>query len=161
MICLIAGYGLSLSVGERDFCVMGQFTIDHLSEDGLLHVWPVVRMAHSHANANWWLSEATALIGRGGGILAARAPDGIIHGVATYEVAKKALLGRILAVDTLITFELSRRAPARHALSDALELLRHAFDCRSTVLPLLSKGHVQHRAKTIYGLLDFEPPESV
>jgi hypothetical protein len=139
---------------------MAQFTIEHLSEDLLLDAWPVVRMGHSHANGDWWLSEATVLNGRGGGILAARAPDGTIHGVATYEVAKKALLGRVLAVDTLITFELSRRAPARHALSDALELLGHAFDCRSIVLPLPSKGHVQHRAKTIYGLLDFEPPDS-
>jgi len=160
MICLIAGYGLYLSVGDREFCVMAQFTIEHLSEDLLLDAWPVVRMANSHANADWWRSEATALIGRGGGILAARAPDDTIHGVATYEVAKKALVGRVLAVDTLITFELSRRAPARHALCDALELLGHAFDCRSIVLPLLSNGHVQHRAKTIYGLLDFEPPES-
>ncbi len=136
---------------------MAQFTIEHLSEDRLLDGWPVVRMAHSHANDEWWLSEAAALIGRGGGILAARAPDGTIHGVATYEVAKKALLGRVLAVDTLMTFELSRRAPARHALCDALELLGHAFDCRSIVLPLPSKGHVQHRTKTLYGLLDFEP----
>ena len=104
--------------------------------------------------------QATDLIERGGGILAARAPDGTIHGVATYEVAKKALLGRVLAVDTLITFELSRRAPARRALCDALDLLGHAFDCRNIVLPIPSKRHVEHRAKTIYGLLDFEPPES-
>ena len=57
---------------------MAQFTIEHLSEDRLLDGWPVVRMAHSHANDEWWLSEAAALIGRGGGILAARAPDGTI-----------------------------------------------------------------------------------
>jgi hypothetical protein len=139
---------------------MAQFTIEHLSEDVLLHAWPIVRMSHSLANPGWWVSEATALIERGGGILAARAPDGTIHGVATYEVAKKALLGRVLAVDTLITFELSRRAPARRALCDALDLLGHAFDCRNIVLPLPSKRHVEHRAKTIYGLLDFEPPES-
>jgi uncharacterized membrane protein len=114
-------------------------------------------MSHSLAKADWWVSEGTALLERGGGIIAARAPDGILHGVATYEVAKKALLGRVLAVDTLITFELSRRAPARHALCQALDLLGHAFDCRSIVLPIPSKGYVQHRAKTIYGLLDFEP----
>ena len=115
-------------------------------------------MSHSHASAEWWLTEAAALIERGGGILAARAPDGSVHGVATYEVARKGLLGRVLAVDTLITFELSRRAPARHALHEALELLANAFDCRSVVVPLPSRGHVQHRAKRLYGLLDFDPP---
>lgn len=159
MICLIAEYGLSLSVTERDSCAMAQFAIEHLSEGQLLDAWPVVRMCHSHVNGDWWVSEAAALIERGGGILAARAPDGTIHGVATYEVARKALLGRVLAVDTLITFELSRRAPARHALCDALELLASAFDCRGIVLPLPSKGQVQHRAKMLYGLLEFEPPD--
>ena len=139
---------------------MAQFTIEHLSEDVLLHAWPIVRMSHSLAKPGWWLSEATDLIERGGGILAARAPDGTIHGVATYEVAKKALLGRVLAVDTLITFELSRRAPARRALCDALDLLGHAFDCRNIVLPASLEAARRAPRETIYGLLDFEPPES-
>ncbi len=139
---------------------MARFAIEHLGEDQLVEAWPVVRMSHSRANADWWISEAAALAGRGGGILAARAPDGSIHGIATYEVVRKALLGRVLAVDTLITFELSRRAPARNALCDALELLGHAFDCRSIVLPLPSKGHVEDRAKRIFGLVDFQVPDS-
>lgn len=134
---------------------MAQFVIEQLSEGELLEAWPVVQQCHSHANPGWWISEGIALIERGGGILAARAPDGSIHGVATYEVARKALLGRVIAVDTLITFELSRRAPARHALYGALELLASAFECRSIVLPLPLNGHVQHRAKALYGLLDF------
>ena len=138
---------------------MAQFAIEHLSEDGLAQAWPVVQQSHSHANVYWWISEGSALIERGGGILAARGPDGSIHGVATYEVARKALLGRVLAVDTLISFELRRRAPVRHALCDALEFLASAFDCRGIVLPLPSKGHVQHRAKALYGLLDFGPPD--
>lgn len=139
---------------------MPQFAIEHLSESRLAEAWTVVRMSHSLANVDWWISEGTALILRGGGILAARGPDGAIHGVGTYEVVRKALLGRVLAVDTLITFELSRRAPVRHALCDALELLASAFDCRSIVLPLSSKGHLQHHAKAIYGLVDFEPRDS-
>lgn len=136
---------------------MPQFAIEHLSEDRLAEAWPVVRQSHSHANADWWISEGSALIERGGGILAARGPDGTIHGIATYEVSRKALLGRVLAVDALIAFELSRRAPVRHALCNALELLASAFDCRSIVLPLPSKGHVQHRAKALYGLPDSGP----
>lgn len=136
---------------------MARFAIEHLSEGRLGEAWPVVQQSHAHANADWWISEGAALIERGGGILVARAPDRTIHGVATYEVARKALLGRVLAVDTLIAFELSRRAPVRHALCDGLELLASAFDCRSIVLPLPSKGHVQHRTKMLYGLLDFDP----
>jgi hypothetical protein len=136
---------------------MAQFAIEHLSDDQLPEAWPVVRMVDAHANCDWWLSEAAELIERGGGILAARAPDGNIHGIATYAVARKPLLGRVLAVDTLVAFELSRRAPARHALYEALELLASAFDCRSIVLPLPSKDHVEHRTKTLYGLPDSGP----
>jgi hypothetical protein len=135
---------------------MARFAIEHLSEDRLAEAWPIVQQSHSYANADWWISEALALIERGGGVLAARGPDEAIHGVATYRVARKALLGRVLAIDTLITFELSRRAPARHALSEALALLGHAFDCRSVVLPA-SRGRVERTAKTLYGFPDLGP----
>jgi hypothetical protein len=135
---------------------MAIFTIEHLSDGELADAWPVVCMTHAHANSDWWLAEAAALIERGGGILAARAANGSVHGVATYEVARKAMLGRVLAVDLLITFELSRRAPARQTLVEALELLASAFDCRSVVLPLPSRGEVQHRTKELYGLIDFD-----
>jgi hypothetical protein len=139
---------------------MPQFAIEHLSESQLEEAWPVVRMSRSHAFCDWWVSESVALIARGGGILALRAPDHAIHGIATYEVARKARLGRVLLVDTLVAFELNGRAPVRHALCDALELLASAFNCRSIVLPIPSKGHIRHRAKRLYGLIDFEPPDS-
>jgi hypothetical protein len=134
---------------------MRRFAIDHLNPDQLREAWPVVRMSDSLANCDWWMSEAAQLIERGGVILAARATDGNIYGVATYAVAKKPLVGRVLTVGTLITFELSRRAPARHALHEALELLANAFDCRSIVLPLPSKAQLQHRAKALFGVRQF------
>lgn len=136
---------------------MAQFAIEHLSEDRLAEAWPVVRQSHSRANSDWWILEAATLIEHGGGVLAARGPDGSIHGVATYRVARKALVGRVLAVDTLITFELSRRVPARHALCDALDLLASAFDCRSIVLPNSFKGHARHPIKALDGLADSGP----
>lgn len=137
---------------------MVQLAIENLSHEQLTEAWPVVRMSRSHANADWWTSEAAELMRRGGGVIAARAADGTIHGVATYEVSSKALLGRVIVVDTLITFELSRRAPARHALCEALELLASAFDCRSIILPLPSTGYGGKQANALYGLVDFQPP---
>jgi hypothetical protein len=123
-----------------------RFAIGQLREDQLLDAWPVVRMANVHANSEWWIDEAAALMKRGGGVLAARAPNGTIYGVATYEVAKRAPLGRVLAVDILITFELSRRAPARKSLTKALELLASAFDCRGIVLPLATNVRYARRS---------------
>lgn len=138
---------------------MLRFTIEHLSPDRLFEAWPVACMSRSHANADWWICAAAALIERGGGILAVRGPDGTIHGVATYEVARRAHVGRVLAVDMLTTFELSRRAPARQAICEALELLGHAFDCRRVILPLPSRGRVQHGAKIHHGYPDFGPAD--
>lgn len=134
---------------------MPRFAIDHLNPDQLREAWPVVRMSDSLANCDWWVSEAAQLIERGGGILAARASDGSIHGVATYAVARKPLVGRVLTVDILVTFELSRRAPARRALYEALELLAGAFDCRSIVVPHPSKVHHEQRADALYGITHF------
>jgi hypothetical protein len=141
---------------RKESRALSKFAVEHLSEDRLAEAWPVVCMSHSHANADWWISESSALIGRGGGVLAARAADGCIHGIATYEVVRRALVGRVLAVATLVTFELSRRAPARRALDEALELLASAFDCRSIVLPP-ANGHAERHAKTLYGLPDPDP----
>lgn len=136
---------------------MPRFAIEHLNADQLVEAWPIVRMARAHANCGWWMSEAEALIERGGGILVARAPGDAVYGVATYAVARKPVLGRVLAVDMLISFELSRRAPARQALYEALGLLASAFDCRGIVLPLPSKGGLERRSKRICGLPDSGP----
>ena len=45
---------------------MARFAIEHLSGDQLLEAWPVVRLAQAHANCDWWMSDAAALIERGG-----------------------------------------------------------------------------------------------
>jgi hypothetical protein len=140
---------------------MVQFEIEHLSANQLMEAWPIVRMSDTYAHADWWAREAAELIDRGGGVLAVRVPGGDIQGVATYEVVKKALLGRVLAVGALITFELSRRAPARRALCDAIDQLGTAFDCRSLIVPLPSNWHNQRRARALYRHLDFEAPREV
>lgn len=137
---------------------MPRFAIDHLNPNQLREAWPVVRMSDAHANCDWWMSEAAELIERGGGVLAARASDGNIHGVATYAIAKKAHVGRVLSVGTLVTFELCRRAPARRALYEALQLLASAFDCRTIVVPLPLKAHLQHGAKELYRRREFDQP---
>lgn len=136
---------------------MSCFAIEHLDGDHLVDAWPVVRMSEAYANCDWWMSEAKALAERGGGILVARAPGRNIHGVATYAVTRKPLFGRALVVDTLVTFELIRRAPARQALYEALELLANAFECRSIVLPLTATSETALRRKMLYDLPNSGP----
>lgn len=114
---------------------MRQITIEQLDKGQLVEAWPLVRMAATHTSADWWIGDATLLMERGGGILAARAPGGAIHGIATYEVARKYGFGRVLAVSTLLAFELSGRAPVKRMLCDSLKAIAAAFGCDDVVAP--------------------------
>jgi len=115
---------------------MAHFTVENLQKDRLGEAWPVVRTSGLEANLDWWLTDAAGRIDRGGGVLVARAPDGSIHGVAAYGLAGKTHEARVLTVDLLLTFELNGRAPARRALSKALEKAAAALDSTGIVIPL-------------------------
>jgi len=128
-----------------------EFTIEHLEPARFAEAWPVVRMSLARGEDAWWQSEAQNIIGRGGGVLAARGPDGSVHGIATYEPARNQRAGCVLSVEKLITVELSRKAPCRNALCQALDLLSLALGCHGVTLPLPNKGYLQHRARGIYG----------
>lgn len=121
---------------------MPAFKIEHLSQLQLEEAWPVLCLGGVELLDDWWLREARELIERGGGVLVARAPDGTIHGVATYECVRRAGVGPVLAVERLVSFELSRKAPARNALHEALALIARAFSCSEIDLPLpsISRG---------------------
>lgn len=118
----------------------------------MLDAWPVLHCTGSVLVAEWWEDEAHQLMNRGGGILAARAPDGSIHGVATYECVHRPRTGCVLAVGRLVTFELSRKQPAREALCDALHVIAGAFCCSAVAMPLPARAHLERRTKQmIYG----------
>jgi hypothetical protein len=121
---------------------MALFTIEHLEQSAILDAWPLLRSAGSEPLPDWWENEARALMGRGGGVLAARAPDGSVHGVATYECVHRQK-GSVLAVDRLVTLELNRKEPVKEALGGALHMIASAFCCSVIALPLLTKGHVR------------------
>lgn len=130
---------------------MPAFTIEHLDEEKLLDAWPLLRSRGSDPLPDWWTNEALELMGRGGGVLAARAPDGSVHGVATYECVHRPRSGSVLTVDRLVTFELNRKEPVKQALGGALHMIASAFCCSAIALPLQGKGYTAHRTRPIYG----------
>lgn len=125
---------------------MPAFTIEHLDEQKLLDAWPILRSAGTDPLPDWWENEARALMSRGGGVLAARAPDGAVHGGATYECVHRPRAGSVLAVDRLVTFELNRKEPVKEALGGALHMIASAFCCSAIALPLPAKGYLRQRA---------------
>lgn len=123
---------------------MPTFRIEHLDDEKLLDAWPIVRSAGAEPLPDWWENEALELMRRGGGVLAARAPDGSIHGVATYECLRRSACGPVLAVGRLVSFELNRRQPVRKALCDALQAIAAAFCCSAVVPPVRATRGGQH-----------------
>jgi hypothetical protein len=104
-----------------------KLTVEHLSERNLGEARAIVAL--SGGSLSCWDEEALALIRRGGGVIAARAADGVVHGVASYEMVEPKHARRVLAVGRLIAFELSRRQPVRQALVDALQRISEVFNC--------------------------------
>lgn len=119
---------------------MTQFTVRALKRSELPEAWPIVHWSNLYANADWWLSDAMDVIDDGGGVLVALAPDSSIHGVATFKVPANPAKEKVLRILTLITFELSGRAPARNALVKALERIAAKLECTHVMLPLAGSG---------------------
>jgi len=118
---------------------MPRFAIQALKIRELEEAWPIVRSSGSHANVDWWIANGDEIISDGGGVLVARDPDGRTHGVATFKVPLNETKERVVTVPMLITFELSRNAPARSALLHALKRIATKQHCTHIILPTAAK----------------------
>lgn len=123
---------------------MPNFVVENLKRDRLLDAWPIVRICGPQTNPLWWVNDAKQLIERGGGVLAARALDHIVHGIATFEPLDDRYRGRILAVQELLSFELSEAAPVRRALCDALDDLSLALGCNGIAIGMAAQKPRSH-----------------
>jgi len=138
-------------LADEDSAGMPAFTIEHLEERTLLAAWPILRSAGAGPVSAWWENEARELLSRGGGVLVARAPDGSVHGIATYECVRRPRAGCVIAVDRLLTFELNRKEPVKEALCSAIYKIAEAFCCSSVAFPLPAKDLLPNRAMQMSG----------
>lgn len=121
---------------------MPQFTSLELEGEELAKAWPLVRLVTPWLDLRGWQQLAQQLRSRGGGVIAVIAPDGCFYGIATYERIDRQPMGHALLVGTFATFELSRRAPVRKFLCDALERLSAVLDCDSIAIAEPPGGYV-------------------
>ena len=110
-------------------------TLERLSEQHLLDAWPLIELGATDLVSDWWRHEAAQLLRQGGGVLVARRPDGLVHGLATYRPLHRPGGDTVLAVTRLITFELSRKRPVRKALLQALDRVASQLRCSALALP--------------------------
>jgi hypothetical protein len=121
---------------------MTQLTILELDAADVQRAWPLARMAAPSLWLGGWEQSARDLIERHGKVLAVAAPDGCFHGIATAEVMEKPRGARVLYVETLVTLELSRRAPVRSFLCDSLERLAAKLGCNGVAVAAPSDSRV-------------------
>jgi hypothetical protein len=108
--------------------------VANLDHDELVLAWALVRTVEPALELGAWRKRGEALIDGRGGVIAAQCPNGIIHGLATYEVVERRAFGSVLEVATLVTFDLTRHGYARHALLDQLHRIRRALGCAAAVI---------------------------
>ena len=118
--------------------MLRQVGVEALKAQKLGEAWALARSSGSYANEDWWIAEGADLIAAGGGVLAARAADGRLHGVATFQ-APRLPNEDTLVVPMLVTFELSRDAPARNALLHSLKRIATKLECTHVLLPISGK----------------------
>ena len=126
---------------------MLHFTVQQLTRDQLPSAWPLVRAAGEILDLGRWVESGRKLMNKGGGILAVLTAEGAIHGVATFEPVEEVPRGKVLVVDTFATFELSRRAPVRAALCDALERLGAMLGCDAVAVSAQNRGFLAELEK--------------
>jgi hypothetical protein len=99
-----------------------------LAAERLDEAYPLVRSARG-ASAAQWRDFVTALRTAGGGLLAATAADGRIHGVAAWRPCFCLVDGNVLVVDLVAAMEISAPARVRPALCAALAFLGRERGC--------------------------------
>lgn len=113
---------------------MPTLRVDCLAGPQLDLALPLVRSVAPRISLEEWRAQANDAIDHAGGVIAAFAEDGLVHGVALFQPRTMLRLGRVLQVDDLITMEMSRKAPVHRLLIDTLFHLARSLQCRSLTM---------------------------
>ncbi len=140
----IRNFPYSATVTDHAFVPL--LAVSELPREKLAIAWPLVQAARRDLDLAGWQADCEGLAERGGGVLGVEAEGGVLYGVATYEPRRKSRTGRVLQVDTLLSFEFSGRAPVRNALCNALFDCARRLDCDALSVAMPNRGFVEHAA---------------
>lgn len=118
---------------------MPKLVVSKMDADMLDQAYPLVRRL-ARITLEQWEQFGHRLIREGGGVLAVRAEDRQVHGVAAYLPVSSLKHGVVLRVESIATFELSHASPVRSCLFAALEELAAELGCGAVMISLDAKG---------------------
>lgn len=118
---------------------MPSLSVSNLGADELAEAYPLIRCL-AGVETGQWIKFAEHLLDQGGGVLAARAEDGRIHGVAGYVLGSNLKYGEVLRVEALVALEFGHTPLVRETLSSAIDDLADRLDCPVVVYNLDARG---------------------
>lgn len=119
---------------------MPDLEVQILGHERLADAYPLVRSA-TRVSLRRWEEFGRQLIAAGGGALAVVAPDGCIHGVASFRPRPNLRHHQSLDVELFVAFELSGTKGVRAMLFAELERLGAERQCDSLTLTTAAKGY--------------------
>ena len=131
---------------------MPHFTVSELGPADLSAAWPLVRSAAAAPDLQQWQESAESLLSRGGGVIGVAVEEGGYLGVATYEPVSTLYSGNVLRVEILVTFELTRRAPVRAVLCEALDRLARLLGCDAVAVSVPSRSFLAQAKKRVHSI---------
>lgn len=125
---------------------MPYLSVSNLEPGQMMEAYPLIRRSARVAAADW-SRFGCRLAKQGGGVLAVRAEDGQVHGVAAYLPVANLRHGKALRVEAIAAFELGHVSLVRNRLSSALDSLARAQGCRVVLISLDAKGVSSPRSR--------------
>lgn len=112
----------------------------------MAEAYPLIRRTARVAPERWE-KFGRELAAQGGGVLAAFAEDGRVHGIAAYLPVISLKHGNALRVEAIAAFELGHVSLVRSALSAALDRLAGEKHCAVVTISLDAKGLFSPRSR--------------
>lgn len=118
---------------------MPKLLASNLEPAQMAEAYPLIRRS-ARVSPEEWERFGHKLVDQGGGVLAVRAEDRQVHGVAAYLPMASLKHGKALRVEAIAAFEFGHVSLVRNALSNALDRLAEEKGCQVVMFSLDAKG---------------------
>jgi hypothetical protein len=109
---------------------MPDLRVETIQPDSLADVYPLVRSG-TRVTLERWIEFGVELLSTGGGVLAVKASDNCVHGVAAYRPGRDLRYKESLDVEVFVAFDLRGDDSIRNALCGALDRIANERGCKS------------------------------
>jgi hypothetical protein len=122
---------------------MPNLSVTILEKEQISTAFSLVQIAAPGVELERWLEFVCRQVQSGGGLIGISAADSSLHGLAAFRPDFCLRYGMTLRVELIVTLELSRSAPVRAALCEALEVIAGARGCSNLSMEVERRGYAE------------------